>query len=207
MREHGTSFIWLLYNLGEIAMQEQAYEEASICWKECVPYAEKYFPYSLPNLWREQAKAACAQKDDAGAWHCLENALAISRQIKALDREGWTRWDMAELAFQQGNRAEAQTQLEACLTIFQAHDEPHSQARCLVKMAGFCVAWGQPERAATLLGSTERAIEVHCFTMRDKERSAINELTAQVAQTLGSEAWQVAWKRGKQFPLSGSLSA
>lgn len=195
-----------LYALGEIAFAQGDYAEAEACWKESVSLHEEFFPRALPNLWRDLARIARNQNDPVEAWRCLEQALATSQQQKVLDREGWTRWDMAELAFQQGDRAGAKAHLNECLIVFQAISEPRSLTLCLIHLAKFCDAWQQPLRAATLLGSADRAIEENRFMTSSTQQQSRAELTARLRCTLDSAAWQAAWERGLAMPLTQAIA-
>ncbi len=192
--------------LGQILLQQGEYAEAWAYWNECVPLAEQFQPQSLPNLWRQLAQTARRQNNNAETWRCLEQALAVSQQLKALDREGWTRWDMAELAFQQGDRAGAQAHLRECFTVFEANFEPRSLTLCLIKMAKFCAAWEQYARAATLLGSVERAFEEKNFATSSHHQELRVSLAEDVCRAIGAEAWQAAWERGRQMPLAQAVA-
>ena len=187
--------------LADIAFHQGDYAAARDYWLLCLPYTEKHYPAHLPNQYRSLARAAAALKDYTAAWDYAETALEISRRARAVDREGWTCYDMAEIAFQQGNRMEAQAHLCKSIAVFHAIHEPHSIARCLVKMAKFSIQWDYPERAAVLLGSAERAHAEFRFAASATEHQGRAELAAEVRLAMGSEAWQMAWERGNTMTL------
>ena len=187
--------------LADIAFEQGDYAAACDYGKQCLPYTETHQPSHLPNQYRGMARSAAAQKDYAAAWDYFEAGLEVSRRTRAFDREGWIRFDMAEIAFQQGNRAEAQAHLCASIAVFQACHEPHSVARCLVRMARFSAAWDCPERAAVLLGSVERAHAEYKFAAPAKEQQGRADLAAEVRRAMDSAAWQTAWERGRTMTL------
>jgi predicted ATPase/DNA-binding SARP family transcriptional activator len=195
-----------LYFLGEVALEQGEHAEARAYTEECILLAQRYQPFALPNLWRRRGQAACAQQDYADAWHCYEQALLASRNYRSLDREGWTRWDMAEVAFRQGDAPQALEQLRQCLSLFEAADEPRSVTRCLRKFAKFYAAWGLPVRAVTLLGCVERAIQEQGFSLVPEEQDAANKLCAELRGVLDAAAWQAAWQHGARMTLAQALA-
>ena len=138
---------------GGIAHLCGEYAQTRACILEILPLAERYLPFAMSDLWRNLSWAAFMEQDFTDAWHCLEKALASSRQMHAFDREGWTRFDMAEFAFRQGDSTGAREQLLHALSVFEAINEPRSVGRCLQKAAKFCAAWGEPACEAILLSS------------------------------------------------------
>ena len=187
--------------LAHVASCQGDYAAARAYWQESLPYTETHDPAHLPNLYRSLARAAAAQKEYSAAWEDLETGLEISRRTHARDREGWTRFDMAELAFQQGDETGAKAHLGQSIAVFQAIHEPHSVARCLAKMAKFCVAWNQRERAVVLLSSAERAHAEFHFVTSAKEHQGRADLAADIERAIGQQAWQAAWERGRQMTL------
>lgn len=191
-----------LWGLGEIAMEQGDYAQVRACCQQIMPLAERYLPFTQANLWRSQSLAACRQQDYPAAWRCLEQALAVSRQTHAYDREGWTRFDMAELAFQQGDATGAREHFRHCISIFDSIHELRSVARCLHKLAAFCTAWEQTAYAVTLLASVERAFREQEFTTTSDEQNAAGELAADLRGKMDQADWQAAWQHGSELTLA-----
>jgi predicted ATPase/DNA-binding SARP family transcriptional activator len=185
-----------LWGLGKIALAQGEYAEASACCQEILPLAERYLPFTQPDLWRSLGWAACMQQDYPAAWRCFDQALAISQQMHVHDREGWTRFDMAEVAFRQGDAPRAREQLCYSLSVFESIHEPRSVVQCLQKFAKFYAAWGQTTCAVVLLASAERACQEQEFTADVESQEAARELAAMLRSTLDPVEWQTAWKHG-----------
>ncbi len=195
------SLYFPLWALGEIALAERKPAEARAYCEEALSLAERYYRGVLVNLWRNLGWVACIQQDYSDSWRCFNQALAISQQTHAYDREGWTLFDMAEVAFLQGDAQKAREHLGESLSLFESLHEPRSMAQCLQKSARFCAAWRQTERAATLLASAERAFREQEFTTSSEERDAAMNLAADLRAMLEPEAWQTAWQYGEGMTL------
>ena len=190
-----------LYSLGVILYKQGDYAKARFYCNESVPLVEQFMPGYLPDLWRQLGWIALKQKDYTEAYRCLEMAILASRGNLAIDREGWTRWDMAEVSFQEGDREKAEANLREAILLFQSSYEPRSVAQCLIKLARFCVGWKQYDRAATLLSGAKRAFEEFHFTTSAKERTSQDDLATQLCGLLDTETWKTHSERGRQMTL------
>ncbi len=188
--------------LGEISLAEKEYAEARAYYDEALSLAERFLPSEVPDLWRSQAWVAASQQNYAAAWRCFEQALAASRQSHAVDREGWTRWDMAEVAFRQGDALQAQEQLGQCLSLFESLHETRSVVQCLYKFGKFCAGSRQPVRAVTLLASADRGYREEGITPDLATQDAIKNLAAELGDTLDQATWQTAWQYGMGMTLA-----
>ena len=195
-----------LWGLGEIALAQGEYVQARAYYEEILPIAERYLPFTQSNLWRGLGWAACLQQDYSEAWRCLHQALEVSRRMHARDREGWTRYDMAEVAFRQGNSVEARKQLQESLSLFESLPEPRSVAQCLQKLSKFCAGWGKANEAVVLLASVERAFQDQLFMVDVDFREAAAKLRDRLRPTLDPVEWREAWDRGSRMTLPSATA-
>ena len=195
-----------LYSLGVILYKQGDYTKARLYWNESLPLVEQFLPGYLPDLWRQLGWVALEQKDYTEAYRCLEKAVVASQENLAIDREGWTRWDIAEVSFQEGNPEKAVANLKEAILLFQSSYEPRSVAQCLIKLAKFCIGWKQYSRAATLLSGAKRAFEEFHFTISAKERKSQENLSVQLCQLLDTEAWEIHSELGKQMTLDQCIA-
>jgi len=169
---------------GEIARLCGKYAETRACSREILPLAERYLPFTLSDLWRNLGWASFGEQDFPEAWRCFERALENSRRMHSFDREGWTRFDMAEFAFRQDDSAGACEQLLHALSVFEAINEPRSVGQCLQKAAKFCAAWGQPAKEEILLAAAERSLRKQEFDTSAEALETISSLAATLRNTL-----------------------
>ena len=195
-----------LSSLGEILYEQGDFARAKGYWRECVPFVEQFYREHLPNLWRNQGQAALAQKDYAEAYLCLNEALKASQSNQAPDREGWTRWDMSEVAFQEDDRERAKENLAQTIPLFQSNYESRALIQCLIKRAKFAVAWKQYSYAAILLGASARALEDYRFSLNTKTDTMRSELADRICQAIGKEEWQRESERGSQMTLDQCIA-
>ncbi len=192
--------------LGQIAISQGQFEEALAIFGDIVSIAEQHLPASLPNLWRHHGQAALGMGDLSAAWRFLEEALRISERIRARDREGWIRFDMAEVAFQQRDVANAWKQLRQCLLVFDSIREPRSVAQCLQRVAAYCVALGQYPSAATLVAGIQRAFREHQFITRPESTKMLEDLATKLRSELSASEWEKASKQGAEMSLLQALT-
>lgn len=204
-REDWQSFCVTSRTLGEMLLEQQEYRAAQPYLEQATALTAHWYPQDLTYLWRFQAKGAIGLADYGHAWHCLEQALRISRQKRQKDREAWTRWDMAELAFQEGRRNETETQMLACILALKENEEELNISRCLLRLAKYCMAWGQPARSVTLLGNAQRGIENLGMERTEEEERLFRELVEQTGMLLEKRAWQAAWKHGEHMTLDQAI--
>lgn len=148
---------------------------------------------------------AVAQKDYASAWGYLEQALDVSRQRRAVDREGWTYWDMAEVAFIQGDAPRALKYLSRCMSLFEENGEPRSLVQCLRRFAKFFAAWGQPARAVTVLAAAARAIEEYSFPILPEEQITADEVERTANAALSNLDRRAARQQRGAMPVSQAV--
>jgi len=183
--------------LAELASAAHEWDRAYACWEEALPMARKLQPDGLPNQLRDLAYAAREKLDYETAWRLLEQGIVESRRNRSLDREAWVRWDMAEIAYRQGDTVLALNQLHLCLELFQDNEEARSVTRCLRKAAGFHLSVGRYEWAALLLGSVERRTREQALSLPSRETEAYQNLIAMVRANMGEEYWKIAVLRGQ----------
>jgi tetratricopeptide (TPR) repeat protein len=191
--------------LGEMLLEQNEFRAAQPYLEEATSLAAQWAPQDLTYLWRFQAKAAIGLGDYGHAWHCLDQALRISRQNRQKDREAWTRWDMADLAFQEGRWEETEAQIRACILAHRENEEEPSIVQCLLRLAEYCLGWGQHERAVTLLGSAKRGVESLGLRRTQQEESQFRNQMDKTGASLDKAAWRAAWKRGNLMTLDEAV--
>ncbi len=192
--------------MGEIAFMRREWDRARAYWEECLPLTRKYHLNGLPNQLRSLASVAREKQDYKTAWALLEQGITASRRNRALDREGWTRWDMADIAFRQGDTPLALEHLRLGLGVFQDNEEARSATQCLRQAATFHKSEGRNEQAAALLGHVERVTREQALAMSGREQSAYNDVARAARAALGEEAWQDAVSRGAALTTSEAES-
>jgi len=144
--------------------------------------------------------------DYAEAWHCLDQSLLVSVQNRQKDREGWTRFDMASLAAKEQRQDEAEHQIRESIIAFRENNEDLSMTYCLIKLAEFCVMWGQFDRAAFILGSAERALKELGVEIQPREMAQLAELHDKIGLLQNEKDRSKKWNRGQQVTLDQAVA-
>jgi non-specific serine/threonine protein kinase len=137
---------------------------------------------------------------------CLEEAHALQRELDY----GWgimgSLWGLANLAFGRGDVAQAMSLYRESLAQAHAHGNARNVAYALPGLAGVAAAWGQPERAARLLGATEAQIEVLGITVFPSDRMVFGRVLAATRAGLPDDALAAAWAAGRALSLDEAVA-
>ena len=194
------------FSLADVALAQFAYADALACYQELIPLAKIHLPNSLSILWQMRGVAAYKQQDYPAAWSYLEEALEISQQMQARDREGWVRFDMAETAFRQGDVIKTCEQMQLSLSLFESLNEYRTVVECLQKTVKFFIDWGRNSASVLLLASAERACQEQDFNNNAELHKKTETMTVALRANMSQEEWQSAWLQGSAMNLTQAVA-
>ena len=150
----------------------------------------------LGNLGR----LAFERGDYTRAQAAYEESIALSREMdNTLGVANW-RLQMANLKLRQGDYTEVKDALADCLPTFHDFDVQEAIADCFALAAALANAQGEAERAAALLGASERILERFNLVHQVIDPTSSTEFarTAQASRArLSESSFRAAWERGR----------
>ena len=136
-----------------------------------------------------------------------EQALDICREIGDVIGVIRSLRDLGDVACDQNDYAGAITAYRECLTLLGNRGYPLVVVNALVRSALAAAVWGQPERAARLLGAAEVARERFRLGVDLPAEQAAHERAATLVRAaLGEEGLRAAWAAGRRFSLATAIA-
>jgi ATP/maltotriose-dependent transcriptional regulator MalT len=141
----------------------------------------------------------------ARTWH--ESALGIFREhsyalgaVRALS-------DLGDVARDQGDYTGSVAFYRECLALLGDRGDLRVAAEALSGTAAAAAVWGQPERAARLLGAAEALREqLGLAIVMPTELAAQDRTKAVVRSALGADGLQTAWLDGRELSIASALA-
>ena len=136
-----------------------------------------------------------------------ERALQTCRELGEVIGVIRSLHDLGDVACDQNDYAGAIASYRECLTLLGNQGHPLVVINVLARSAIAAAAWGQPERAARLLGAAEAARERFRLGVElPSERAAHARAVALVRAVLGEADLRAAWAAGRGLPLEMAIA-
>jgi predicted ATPase/DNA-binding SARP family transcriptional activator len=193
--------------LGNIASSEGRYACAVERFDEALRrYRALDNPDRVAFVLNNYGQALRRQGDVARAMTMFEEARAL---WGALD-SGWgvtvASVSLAEAAYDCGELPRARRLFQASLRYYRDIDDKWGIADCLHGLGAIAAAFGQPDRAVTLMAAAELLCEVTGVVDSPDERARNYDILAAAAATLGAAAHDAAWQRGWEAALDDTIA-
>ncbi len=146
------------------------------------------------------------QGDHDRAKTLYEESLALRRDLS--DRVGIAvaLTNLGETALDEGDHDRAKPRYEESLALAWALDERRLVAYGLEGMAAVAHGAGRLRHAAQLYGAAEALRESIGAPLASSERVTLDRTVATVRETLGEEAFAIAWAQGRAMPLAEAIT-
>jgi len=136
-----------------------------------------------------------------------ERALHTCRELGDIIGVIRSLHDLGDVACDQTDYTGAIASYRECLTLQGNRMHPLVVVNVLARSALAAAAWGQPERAARLLGAAETArARFRLGVELPAERAAHMRAVALVRLALGEENLRAAWQAGRRLPLATAIA-
>ena len=191
-----------LANLATIAMEQARYEDAEALLQETAMIERASddrlgLSGTLGNL----ANLLRLRGDYAAARSLLEESLTTVRDIGERLNEAVLLRSLGLVECAQGNPKAAERYLREALAICQEISDRVDAADAIEGLALVAVAMDAPRRAAQIWGAAERLREELGSPMPPYEQAAHVRAMAHARAALGGDAFNEAWREGRQMTL------
>ena len=147
--------------------------------------------------------------DGRGDYHAAEplfrEALQIWRATGYVTGEAMALSNLAHVLRRQGETERAAELYRESLTLDVALDQRWMIAETFVALADIALAFGQPQRAARLLGAAAALNETIGTTPIAWARDMLPGLIDDTRSGLGEDAFANAWQAGRSLPLERAI--
>jgi predicted ATPase/DNA-binding CsgD family transcriptional regulator len=195
---------WIAIQHGELEVAVQDLEEAL---RLAPTIAEPVIANSAKGMVLANLGVVAHERgelDEARARH--EEALRTRRAYGDILGTAHSLSDLGSVAADQERYAEALAHFRECLALLGELGYPILVVNTLVGSALVASAWGQPERAAHLLGMAEAAREQFSVAVDlPTERAMLARAEASIRAALGNEHLRTAWAAGRDIPLAAAM--
>jgi len=214
LREHGdaVALIGVLVWQGWIAIHRGDHDEAEDVLEEALGLTEAVpdpaVAASAAGRVLANLGVAAHQRGNLGtALARHERALRSHRELGDVIGVIHSLRDLGDVARDQADYAGSVDAYRECLTLLGDRADPLVVGDALIGAALAAAAWGQPERAARLLGAAEATRERYRVGVDlPTDRAARERATAAVGAALGEEVLRGAWSAGRELPLVAAIA-
>lgn len=195
-----------LHELGEAALEDEAYDEAADLFEEAIAVARAAginAAGSIGNL----GYVAFLQGDHERAAALSVQALALFRQRRHLSGTLIALSNLAEAELALGRRDEARVRLLECLTLAREAEATGDALRTsLETTAALLLDAGAAEIAARITGATDALLETMAFSLTPAEQRRRERIRGEVHARLGPRAEELR-EEGRRTPAAADLAA
>ncbi|CAA9547686.1 MAG: hypothetical protein AVDCRST_MAG43-800 [uncultured Thermomicrobiales bacterium] len=214
LREHGdiVGLVDALIWKGWTAIHHGDYDEADLVLAEALGLAatipEQLVADSATGRVLANLGVVAHERGDVEAARARhEEALRIRRALGDVVGTIHSLCDLGSIAADQSHYAEAVACFHECLALLGDQGYPRVVVNALAGSALVAAAWGQPERAARLLGAAEAEREQFRVGVDlPTERAAHARAKAGARAALGDQGLRTAWLVGRDLPLAAAIS-
>ena len=146
------------------------------------------------------------QGDLSRAKEAYIKCLDIYREIGDRMRETFQLINLAFIAQNEGNHAEAQVLVQQSITIGLEIGHIVLTADKFSALAGTAAAQNDPKRAARLYGAADRLYETGGFIPQAADIVEFERDKSMVREQLNAEAYKVAWSKGWEMSLEEGIA-
>jgi tetratricopeptide (TPR) repeat protein len=201
------SIAYSLHNCANVALGAGDDARAEAGWEEALPlFRETGIANMVAHVVNNLGNIAMRRGDFARASELGEEALGLFRQRG--DRFGIREClrNLARLSQAQGDAARARSLSQEIFPITRDLANPIMAAQALE-----CAAWairvgGEPERAATLLGTAERLRKMTGLPTSAPDRVLIEGEQDALRQVLDKQAFAAAWSAGRALSMEQAIA-
>ena len=194
-----------LLALRDFAISQCEADKVQSYFDEALRIASTHQVMSIVNLLRSQAIQLTLTREFELAQNYLDQALSFSQKHHAVDREAWTRVDMAKVAFLAEDEGHVRDQLLQSIDLFAYIREPRSIAQIMRKYAHFSVSWGLFDQASVLLGAADRAYRDHGYFLGAEEKSELQMVVNELKSNMDESSWQSGWGHGNNMQIEDAI--
>ena len=199
-----------IHSRGMIALREGKVERAVASLNESLALAREV-GFKALELWAlsDLGVALCDGEDNAAAEAVLEEALQLSKEIGDASEESWLKLGLGRVALLRGEYERARELLQEALGLkLRLREYNPSIIEMLEWLATVefeLARQGNKERAvraAILFGASDMRRQMMGTPVPLIWRNRHKQTTARVRDLLGSQAFSVAWAKGRSLPFT-----
>jgi tetratricopeptide (TPR) repeat protein len=193
--------VWTLISLGDVALDQGDTAQALQPLQEALALTESLGD-TYGNMWARclQGRLAHLQGDLERAAILLEESLAWLRNWRSPSIFEVLN-DLGRVALDQGDTDRAAALFGESLKLSWEPESEIGIALSLVGLAGVAGKWGQPERAARLLGAVATIRESIGRALTPVEHSILERYAASTRAQLDEATFTIMWAKGQKMTL------
>ncbi len=195
------------YDLARVAWSRGDYEEAARIYEETLAFVRRELNNkgAIAGTLFELGEVALAQGDYELATRRYEEALVIAHEIQARFTTAAALNGLGKIACFQGEYETAKNLHKEALTLLQSTGNRWNTAFTLEGFASLAVAQKNMERAVWLYSATETFYKHFCYFLSPWDRDHHERNVALVRETLGEEAFNRLWMKGKAMTFDQTI--
>ena len=205
-----SSRAYALHNLGVCSHNQgpEHYAQARAFYEQGLAISRKHkiqgctanILYCMGNLLREEDDCAAASR-------CLEESLALHREMGAEPEIAVVYWNLAAVAIHQNELPTAYAHLRESLALYQKLGQDAGIAGCLDGFAALLAAEGNSEPAAILLGKADAMREILKAAIDPADRPVRDRAIAKIRERLSESEFETARNNGAALSAAQALDA
>ena len=166
---------------------------------------QAYHPMFLPALIGLGLEARYRHESEE-AQKFFTRALALARQMGSKHFVAATESELAHLARERGELAEAEAAYARLIRIWKDLGQLPAVAHQLECFAFIARAEKEPERAVQLLGAAQALRDSIQSTRRDDEQAEHERVLAALQEQMGADAFGAAWAQGRAMDMDRAIA-
>jgi predicted ATPase/DNA-binding SARP family transcriptional activator len=195
-----------LSNLGATWSEQGDYARASEFYQEGVELVQAFGDVWLIALFKNNLGVALRIQDPQRAERLHRESLTLRQSLNDHYGVAISLRNLAELALAREDWMRARTLFMESMSIHQRTHNEKWVADCLVGLAWVEHAQGRNERAARLLGISERLRETIHAVLPEDDRAEYEDLRSRVRAQLDERTWREAWANGRTYKFEQAVA-
>jgi predicted ATPase/DNA-binding CsgD family transcriptional regulator len=140
------------------------------------------------------------------AGNAYDECLTLCRQSGDKLREAYQLANLGLVAQHRGNYKLAESRFKEALTLSKNLNAKYPLALHLAGLSGPAGAFGNPERAAQLLGASDGLLKTMGLRQQPSDQPEIDRYEAAIRKQLDDDAFRSAWEKGQAMSLEQAIA-
>jgi predicted ATPase len=193
--------------LGFVERSEGEAERARLLFEDCVDLASRLNDRQLRAIAQSGRGSLAADDGDLKlARELKQESLDLYRGVGDIYIESLLSWSISRVVTALGDYATARSLLEGCVSINRRLGNQWALLYFIEGFGDVAVGEGKPALAARLYGSAEVMREKLGLSMPPADRVAYDRAVQSMRDSLGQEAFQIAWNEGRGMKVEQTLA-